>query len=134
MSIKVKIGLSVVNGYTTIAEKAVTVEIDDISNPDDLLDVIKLLNSNAQNKGIFNVTHTNAIEIYLDMERHRIKEEAAKQAKLDSSQGKATWKLESELTAAQMAEKQARCQLDGVLKMNDPNYVPAQDRNDPQNL
>lgn len=135
MSVKVSIGLSVMQGFTTIADKSVSVEVDEINNPHEMLIAIELLMSAASEKKIFEVTSQSALDIFMDVMKSRIKKEATTKALAETAENQAsTWKLQAQLTEAQMAEKQARCQLDGIIKIHNSDYVTAQDDDKLQKL
>lgn len=131
---KVKLSLSILESYTTIEEKKVEIECDEIKHPSDIRQALEAIHKLAIDKEILEFSDGVALDLFLRMREHQIKEEATKQAKLDNVKEPDSWRLRSDIDELKKALAQKTCQLDGVIKSHNPDYVPIQDQDKTQNL
>ena len=132
---KIRLALSIAESYTTIHEKHVEVEIDQIAHPSDIKEALEAIHGLASSKDMFGFDDNVALGLFIAMRESQIKKIAAVEAKADNVKEPSSWEKDAKITDLTKSLAQSKCQLDGVLKIKSPDYVPIQDQdNEPKTL
>lgn len=131
---KVQVRLAIMEGYSSIHEEKVEVEVDHLDKPVDVQLAVEKVLQLAENRGMFKPSYDHAVNLYIKLREHYIRNEAAKQAKLDAAPDMKAWQLQSKITELESALARKECQIDGMIKGINPDYVAQPDKTNTQDL
>lgn len=131
---KVSLSLNVLEGYSTIVEKKVEVDVDEIKCPSDVREALEAIHTLAINKELLEFSDGVALDLFLRMREKQITDKATEEAKAINNKPPDHWKLTGEIADLKQALKRKECQLDGVIKGLNPDYIPTPDADGPQTL
>lgn len=130
----IKISVAVKQSYNVLAEEFVELEVDDLSNPDLMRQALEKTVQLAQEKNMMSHSFDHALRLYLKMREYQIREEADKALRIDKAPDPKIWEVRSKLDETEKKLRMKDCQLDGIIKGINPDYVPLHEKQEPKDL
>lgn len=128
---KVRLKVEFIKSYSAVYEDSVAVEVEDIENYDDIYIALGVLNDLVIKQNFLNPTLNRAVKMFYANKVSEAKADGIKEGKADNS---ADYTVRRERDEAMQALKRKECQLDGLIKGINPEFVPTVDENNPKEL
>jgi hypothetical protein len=122
---KLQLRLCVLDGYSKVSGKEIEFELDESPTVAQVRSGLSFLADQSNLLNMLDTSYEHAESISRAMLIKSAAANAKKQAALDAVPEQSTWDLRREKEEAVMSMKKMSCQLDGILKAQNPDYKTA---------